>query len=67
MVWTYGLLIWKNLIFSRVLAITQGEFGLAAKMGGWKSCFLFVFFFFFSTPVWALTHDVSLCCLRLCH
>jgi len=31
---TYGLLIWKNLIFSRVLAISQGGFGLTAKMGG---------------------------------
>lgn len=36
---TYGLLIWKNLIFSRVLAISQGEFGLTGKMGGRKSFF----------------------------
>lgn len=47
MVGTYGLLIQKNLVFSRVLAISQGEFGLMAKMGGWKSWFLFGFFLFF--------------------
>lgn len=41
MVGTYGLLIWKNLIFSRVLAISQGEFGLTGKMGGRKSFFFF--------------------------
>lgn len=43
MVGTYGLLIWKNLVFSRVLAISQGEFRLTGKMGGQKSFFL-VFF-----------------------
>lgn len=34
MVGTYGLLSQKNLVFSRVLAISRGEFGLMAKMGG---------------------------------
>lgn len=68
LVGTYGLLIQKNLVFSRVLAISQGEFGLMAKMGGWKSWFLFVFiFYFFISPVRALTHNVSPCCLRFCH
>lgn len=66
---TYGLLIWKNLIFSRVLAISQGEFGLTGKMGGQKSFFflLGLVLFFKISPVWALTHTVSLCCLRFCH
>lgn len=47
---TYGLLIWKNLIFSRGLAISQGEFGLTGKMGGRKSfffCLVWCFFFKF--------------------
>lgn len=42
MVGTYVLLLWKNLIFSRVLAISQGEFGLTGKMGGWKSFLFFL-------------------------
>lgn len=49
---TYGLLIWKNLIFSRVLAISQGELGLTGKMGGRKSfffCLVWCFFFNFSS------------------
>lgn len=68
MVGTYGLLIWKNLVFSRVLAISQGEFRLTGKMGGQKSFFFcLVWVFFLIYPVWALTHTVSLCCLRFCH
>lgn len=47
MVGTYGLLIWKNLVFSRVLAISQGEFRLTGKMGGQKSFFFFAWFGFF--------------------
>lgn len=38
---TYGLLIWINLTFSRVLGISQRAFGFLAEMGGWKSLVLF--------------------------
>lgn len=43
----------------------------AYRKDGWAEKLFFllglVLFFFLISPVWTLTHTVSLCCLRFCH